>query len=285
MATRMNDEAKAFSEFLRGCPAIGEAVSGKTTTLTGACYRSDDAAKFVLVSEDGQVDIPVEAVQRFKVIDSGGLQAMVQLEVLTERISASTLQTLKELIKDPITDTRKETPFDTLKETPFDTTKEVPFDTRKETIFDTRKELIKEIPKEVAYDTYWEQAGPDWGQVVNPAAGGPGFAGAAAGAGMQPFVMATPHHASQAAVAMQPGAQAAYAGGYYPKSVAADPPGPHITRKELIKDPLADPITRKELVWETYVEGGPYTTVEGPGGLPGGGFGDPPVWNLPGLMF
>jgi hypothetical protein len=219
----------------------------------------------------------------------------VQLEVLTERISASTLQTLKELIKDPIFDTRKEGVFDTLKEVPVDTRKEVPFDTRKEStkdpIFDTRKELIKEIPKEVAYDTQWEQGGIDWGQVVNPAAGlnaadpAAGLAGAQAMA-MQPFVMATPHHASQAAIAMQPGAQQAaltLAETIHPKSLVADPG--HITRKELIKDPLSDPLTRKELVWETWVEGGPYTTVEGPGGLPGGGLGDPPVWNLPGLMF
>ena len=291
MATRMNDETKAFAEFLRGCPSIAEAVSGKTTTLTGSCYRSDDASKFVLVSAEGQVDVPVEAVQRFTVLEGEGLQRMVQLEVLTERISASTLQTLKELIKDPIHDTRKEGVFDTLKEIPADTRKEV----AKDPIVDTRKELIKEIPKEVAYDTYWEQGGFDWGQVVDPAAGA-GLGAQQAAAGMQPFVMATPHHASAAAVAMQPGAaQAAQLnvqgtlkpvladGPFTRKEMTKDPITDPITRKELAKDPILD--TRKELVWETWVENGPYTTVEGPGGLPGGGLGDPPVWNLPGLMF
>ena len=98
---------------------------------------------------------------------------------------------------------------DTIKELSTDHTfKELVNDTTiKEIIHDqTIKELVKEIPKEVA----WEGTGvadslvesiPDWGSVINPAIN-TGVVNPAAGA-LTPFVLATPHQASQGAVAQQ----------------------------------------------------------------------------------
>lgn len=167
--------------------------------------------------------------------------------------------------------------------------------------------------------TFAEGGGFDPGQVVtNPVTlqqnlGQPGT----------PFVMATPHHAPAHLLAMQagiqqPGVQAAAGPGGKQltqetgkelasdtlkepqfdtlkemnadtgKELIKDPPLD--TTKEIIKDPSWDTSkemlrdTRKELVYETWVEGGPFTAQEGtldPGGLAT----QPPVWNLPGTLF
>ncbi|MEO8449102.1 MAG: MvdC/MvdD family ATP grasp protein [Gemmatimonadota bacterium] len=149
---------KKFLEYLRTAPAACDAVSGKTALVTGTLYRADDADKFVLVTADGQTaEAPVDAVQRFKVIDQTGLNAVVQLEVATAKFGGAL--TVKELTKDPIFDPRNELP--------------------KDPVFDTRKEPI------------WDPPGTLWNDPPQQA--------------MLPFIMATPHHASAAALAAQPG--------------------------------------------------------------------------------
>ncbi len=107
--------------------------------------------------------------------------------------------------------------------------------------------------------------------------------------------MATPHHAPQAAIAMQelaasrvlnpPGMQQAKPiVSDVATSVTADVTA---TYKEIIKEPIRDwtykeiikepPLdTRKEMVFETIVE-----NQFDPGGI----LTNPQVWNLPGLMF
>ncbi len=85
--------------------------------------------------------------------------------------------------------------------------------------------------------------------------------------GMVPFVLATPHHAPQAALMAQglAGAgQGAFtlkeASGDVPKSAAKDGLQDPLTFKELIKDPLQDPMTLKELIKDPIQD--PITWVE-----------------------
>lgn len=117
-------------------------------------------------------------------------------------------------------------------------------------------------------------------QVVNPAA--------AMAGGPMPFAIATPHHASAEALAMQMGAPTAgYGGGqnYKPLPWEKHPWGEKIpwadTRKEMIKEPIHD--TRKELIgdpkriWEgTWDPGqisqGPLPEPWAGGGIQGFGF-------------
>lgn len=136
---------------------------------------------------------------------------------------------------------------------------------------------------------------PGQGPVINPQVN--------AAAAAAPFVMATPHQAPQHLLQLQAGAPAAQA-----QTLAAT--DLHPKRIETLKEPITDthkegiydtlkevqhdtvkeqiPETHKELivdthkeliidthkeVWETLIEGGPFTAVEGNQGFPGqGGF-------------
>jgi len=269
---------KAFADFVKSAPSAADLTSGRTTTVTGTVYRAEEADKFVLATADGQTaELPIDAVVRHKVIDASGLNAVSQLEVVIAKIAGRL--TLKELIKEPLKELIKDVIKDPAR-------KELP------------KDIIKEPIKEPIFDpgTLWNdppggtlQENIDIGDpgqvVVNPAA----QAGAAAG-GMTPFIMATPHHAPQAAVMQQqlagPVAAAAGLGGLTARTIKevitdhfADQPW---TRKELIKDPILD--TRKEMIWDTYKEAAYDTWVE-QGFDPGQGLGNPPHWNLPGMMW
>jgi hypothetical protein len=290
---------KTFLDFLKSAPAAKDALGGKTAVVSGTVYRGDADDKFVLTTSDGQTtEVPVEAVQRFKIVDQTGLNALVQLEINTGSLGHSAY-TLKELIKDPTFDTRKELAKDPI----WDTRKEL----AKDPVWDTYKEVVKEPIKEPIWDppgTLWGdppggtlQEGIDWGDpsqgVVNPAVGvGQQFGqqytqqgmqqGMPQQGGMMPFIMATPHHASQAAIQMQQNPHIA-------TTYVAD----HVIPKPAFSDHFQDPITRKELLWDTGKEpimdpqtrwegGGGHTQQEGVGNP---GQFDQPVWNLPGMMF
>jgi hypothetical protein len=135
---------------------------------------------------------------------------------------------------------------------------------------------------------------PGQGPVINPAVN--------AAAAAAPFVMATPHQAPQHLLQLQAGipaqAQTLAATDLHPKRIETLKEPITDTHKEGIYDTLKEvqhdtvkeqiPETHKELivdthkeliidtqkeVWETLVEGGPFTQVEGNQGFPGqGGF-------------
>jgi hypothetical protein len=223
-----------------------------------------------------------------------------QLELIVAKIAGRL--TLKELIKEPIKEVIKEVAKDPArKELPKDIIKEPV----KEPVFDPP--TFKEPVKEPIFDpgTLWndppggtlqEQIDPGQFGGINPVAAG----AAGAAAGMTPFIMATPHHAPQAAVMQQQlaGPMAASAAGlnaHTVKELITDHVADQIwtkkeltkdpildTRKELTKDPILD--TRKEMVWDTYKEAAGDTWVE-QGFDPSGGVVNPPSWNLPGMMW
>lgn len=191
------------------------------------------------------------------------------------------IDTFKESTTDPLIDTFKEPTTDPL----FDTS---PIqDQLKAPGLDTNP-LIDQV-KAPAFDTIQEGIGTiQEGTLPGlPPGGGinPGQRGLAGmGGNMAPFVMATPHHAPQAAVMMQQalggrglqGGAGQIGNPITLKEVIQDP---IITIKEMVKDPIQDPITWVETIF-------PGTLVENINpGLPGGGIINPPVWNLPGLMF
>jgi hypothetical protein len=316
---------KSFEEYLRESPAARD-VTGPVT-MVGAIARSTKDDEFVLMTGGQTIELPVDAVESYRVVQESGTQRVLELQLnparVRERLAKGPVDTLKEgpfdTLKEQPFDTIKEQPFDTVKEQPFDTIKEQPFDTIKEQPFDTLKEQTHDTLKEGPFDTFKESIkdpiadpitiqevatpGKQLGDPIDPGQLG-GMVNPAAGfMGAVPFVMATPHHAPQEVIARQ----AAAAG--MPQMQAAtvhfidmtgsspaidqiqtihvlDSPRttplidvqtlPHFdhapTLKELIKDPLQDPVT--------WVEGAGGSIME----QPGGGF-QPPVWNLPGMMF
>ncbi len=300
--SRTNRPDKSFADYVKEAPSVTEAAR-QTVMLVGTVMRSEKEGMFVLATPDGQtLELNVDVVNDYKPVPESG-QRMVQLEIYANRLPDDVLTRTLPAI-DRLT-TLKEAPFDTIKETGTDhitdqTIKEGPWDTLKEGSWDTLKEMgkdpIYDTLKEVVGDpnTLVEQigtavenigAGIPGGELVNPAMAG----------GAVPFVMATPHHAATAPMMMQ-----AMAGGQgLMKQPAIDGGGQAwgpITIKESYKDPIADTLkesykdpirdTLKELISDpnTWVEG-IGTIAEGVGQLPGGGVLNPPIWNLPGLMF
>lgn len=298
---------RSFADFVREAPHASESMG--TVSLTGVVLRSDNPDKFILATHGGQtMELPIEAVQRHTVIDDTGRHPTVQLEIgaqhlgsgqagsqsMRKTVIADPPITIKETWKDPIADqTLKEVHKDPL----HDTLKE----THKDPIFDT----IKEVNKDPIMDpiTLAETIFDPGTAVTDPAAG--------AGGGGTPFVMATPHHAPQAAVTMQ-NLAANMAARKNPategintlkeaqldtlKEVQHDTLKEqiHDTYKELIHDTIKELVhdTLKEVVADpTLIEaiggGGGGTAAEGIGGLGQGGGGtvNPGVWNLPGLLF
>jgi len=237
---------QSFEEYLRSAPAT---EAQDTVTLIGVVTRSEKEGNFYLSTGGQTVELPSSAVRQFRVVQENAPQKLVELDVdpaqlpqqagLAQRITnpqIDTIFTKKELIKDPIYDTRKEVTKDPI----FDTRKEV----TKDPVFDTFKEVVKD-PLTDPLTLVGEQVDP------SPIGGDP----AAGLGGLTPFVLATPHHASAAAVGLQAGAAAQ-------KSVAVEGANPYlggigtqvaadvhhtthwfdqlITRKEIAKDPIFD---------------------------------------------
>lgn len=241
MAEKPNkkEQGPSFADFLKEAPAAADLTGDDSVSLTGVVARSDKEGQFVLLTADGQsLELNTDAVKDYTVVQEQGPQKVVQLTVSAKALNPSAGATIgglrtgvadvitrKELIKDPI------------------------FDTRKELIWDTIKELIKDPQSDPwtwveQQGTLQEQIDPGGGFGVDPAV--------EAGGGLTPFIMATPHHASAAAVAMQPGAAAGGAA-ITLKEIPGD-----ITRKELIKESIFD--TRKEFIKDPITD--PITWVE-----------------------
>lgn len=238
MAERTNKpkEERSFSEFLKEAPAASEAL-GDDISLTGVVMRSDKEGMFVLATADGQtLELNANDVKSYDVVQETGPQKMVQINLSSRALNAATGATIGGAA-----------------------TRTLVFDTRKELLKDpiidvTRKELVKDPLTDPwtwveQQGTIQEQIDPTGGLGVDPAL-------EAGGANLTPFIMATPHHASQAAVGMQAGAGAVAGAALTLKELNFD----H-TRKELIKDPLFD--TRKELIKDPITD--PITWVENVG--------------------
>jgi hypothetical protein len=218
MADRPNkskESARPFAEFLKDAPSASEAAAEESIPLTGVVMRSEKEGMFVLTTQEGQsLELNADDVKNYEVLQEIGAQKIVRVDVSAKAFAggAGAVAGLRTLVSDYIT--RKEM--------------------IKDPIYDpTLKELIKDpIRKEVAKDVIYDPLTRvenvfDPNPEIDPAAEG----------GLTPFIMATPHHASAAAVAMQPGAF---------KPVYFDPTRKELiydTRKELAKDPLTDPIT------------------------------------------
>lgn len=222
-------EAKPFAEFLKDAPPASQASGEESIPLTGVVMRSEKEGMFVLATQEGQMlELNAEDVQNYEVVQETGPQKIVRVDVSAKALAtaggAGAIGSFRTMVYDYIT--RKEL--------------------IKDPIFDpTRKELIKDPWTDpwtrIETEGTIQETTFDPGLGVDPAVE----------AGLTPFIMATPHHASQAAIAMQPGA-AAY------KPVYFDP-----TRKELIKDPAFD--TLKELRKDPIID--PVTWVENTGTL------------------
>lgn len=212
------EPAKPFAEFLKDLPSASEAGAEDSIPLTGVVTRSDKEGMFVLTTQDGQaLEMNAEDVKNYEVLQETGPQRLVRVDISAKAFASAggALAGIRTLVTDYIT--RKELIKDPIKDPPYD----------------TLKELIKDpIRKEVAKDPINDPLTRvenvfDPNPEIDPAME----------AGLTPFIMATPHHASQAAVAMQPGAF---------KPVYFDPTRKELifdTRKELVKDPITDPIT------------------------------------------
>ena len=227
---KTNQPAKPFAEFLKDAPSASEAAAEESIPLTGIVMRSEKEGMFVLATQEGQMlELNAEDVKNYEVLQETGPQKLVRVDLSAKALGAaggiggirtmvSDYLTRKELIKDPLKDPIKDPLHDTLKEIIKDPI-------RKEVAKDPINDPLTRI--ENVFDPNPE---------IDPAME----------AGLTPFIMATPHHASQAAIGLQPG------GATY-KPVFSDP-----TRKELIKDPIFE--TLKEIIRD------PITWVENIGG-------------------
>jgi hypothetical protein len=285
-------DQQSFADFLKSAPGPGAEAQPSTLTLIGVVVRAETENTFYLATGGTTMELPVQAVKRHKVVQQSGGESVVELEIDPAAVPQETAH----LAKPPVVDTH---PLRDQIATRKELIKDPVFDTRKEIIKDPLVDTFKEVTKDPIADpiTWVETIDPGPFGGVNPVAGGgmgmPGMgmagmgmaemgAAAGAGAGMAPFVMATPHHASAAAVAAQPGTvvkgPVSDAGTSVTLDVAATPAfadirtNPYLDRpnthpyldfrqtfKEVIKDPITDPIP---IPWP---------------GLP--------VWNLPGMMF
>lgn len=287
-----------FAEFLAKAPTLDEAASDDSVELSGLVSRTTDG-RFAISTAEGQTyELDVAAVRDFTPLEGPQVAATIRIakEVFEKAMIHPIKPLRKDLLKDPIKEIIKEVPWD--HKSPYK-------DPIKDPITDTR--WNKDIHKDPLTDpltfvqeqtgTGFADAGgfdPGQGPVINPAVN--------AAAAAAPFVMATPHQAPQHLLALQAGipaqAQTLAAADLHPKRIETLKEPITDTHKESIYDTLKEvqhdtvkeqiPETHKELivdthkeliidtqkeVWETLVEGGPYTQVEGNQGFPGqGGF-------------
>lgn len=217
------EPAKPFAEFLKDVPSASEAGAEESIPLTGVVTRSDKEGMFVLTTQDGQaLEMNADDVNNYEVLQETGPQRLVRVDISAKALASAggALAGIRTLVTDYIT--RKELIKDPIKDPPYDTLKEL-----------IKDPLRKEIAKDPINDPLTRVENVfDPNPEIDPAME----------AGATPFIMATPHHASQAAIGLQPG-------GVSYKPVFTDP-----TRKELIKDPIFE--TLKEVIRDpiTWVE-------------------------------
>lgn len=315
MATRTDTEngnkgdGGGFAEFLRDAPSLDEASSGETTEVTGLISRTAEG-RFAVTTADGTTyDLEVGAVRRFQAVEGQGLAKMARLEIASEMLKAAAIRQIKPFIKDLRTDPIKDMILDTKHLFTDPVHKDISTDpigdkhSHTDPLIDPLNTYFSDSPgggtlQEGGGLTIAEAGG---GLTLAEGAGGipdptgqlgqPAF-GQAMQAGMTPFVMATPHQAPAHLLSMQAGVQ--------PQAMQQNPaqlkPFAHDTIKELAyaetaKEAIFDHThkemvfdTRKEMIWDTWVEGGPYTIVEQGGFDPGRVVTNPVQFGQPGFM-
>ena len=81
---------KSFAEFVREAPTSAEATGRRTVSLTGMVMRSEREDAFLLALPTGQtVELPMDAVEAYNVVQEGAQQRVVQLQVNAERLAAA----------------------------------------------------------------------------------------------------------------------------------------------------------------------------------------------------
>ena len=216
MADKPTD-TKTFAQFLDEQPAPAE-----TVTLAGYVTRCSHPGSFVLNTGGQTMELPAEAVKSYKVL-SEGPQKLVELEVVSSKIDTT------KIVKAVVTDVPQ----------------------HKNPLADifTHKEVTLDpiVGKQVHKDPILDPITIAEGHQIDP---GP-LATNPALAGLQPFVLATPHHAPASTIAAQMGAPAQLAHNTTPLRdyvTALSFDHPH-TFKELTKDPLTDVYTLPETIF------------------------------------
>jgi hypothetical protein len=182
----------------------------ETVKLTGYAARSSRTGSFSFATGGQTVELPVDAVKSHKVLNEGP-QQLLELEVLASKIDNQILKSIfADGLKPPHVDTIKETITDHISD--------------------------KFVPKDPVLDpgTLPEQifAPPESIQATQ----------------MQPFVLATPHHAPASAITAQMGGVAA---SHQTTLAHLDITLAALDRhtfKELVKDPIFDQYTLPETV-------------------------------------
>jgi hypothetical protein len=82
MSQHSEGDKGEFAAFLKERPSLVGA--GLVTVVTGHVFRSDGGRLVVAPAGVRMVEFPLEAVLRFKVMDSSGIHPLVQLHVMTD---------------------------------------------------------------------------------------------------------------------------------------------------------------------------------------------------------
>ena len=218
---------KTFAQFLEEQPAPAE-----TATLAGFVTRCARPGSFSFTTGGQTLELPTDAVKGFKVLDEG-LQKLVELELINSKIDLEALKAVPAYGgagKNPHADVYPP---------------KAPF---------TDPVVDKALHKDPLHDQFSlrETTHPDPNGLL------------VSSPGLQPFVLATPHHAPASTVA----AQSALHYGTTPiwDITSAVYDRPH-TLKEILKDPIQDLYTLPETIFNdptnTAAEG--VGTQAGPG--------------------
>jgi hypothetical protein len=167
-------EPKSFAQFLEEEPAPAE-----TVTMVGSVARSTRKGLFVLTSGGQMLELPIDAVTTYRVV-SEGPQQLVELQVVTSKIDSNRI--FKAAFADP------GHPTNVVLDHPY---------------------TVKEVITDPIADKH-PHTDPIFDPVYQPGSGIPDPTVLGGAAGAQPFILATPHHASPEALLTQiPGGGAA----------------------------------------------------------------------------
>ncbi len=204
---------KTFAQFLEEQPAPSE-----TATLAGFVTRCARPGSFSFTTGGQTLELPTDAVKSFKVVNEGP-QKLVELELISSKIDSQMLKAAPAYGgggKNPLADIYP------------------PKAPVKDPVFD------KVFHKDPLYDQF------SLPETIYPGPAPLEFSSP----GLQPFVLATPHHAPASTIAAQMGGPGALHPGTTPiwdiTSVLYDRP---YTFKEVAKDPIQDVYTLPETIY------------------------------------
>jgi hypothetical protein len=254
---------KEFTAYLSSASSLEDLTSGKRVVIRGTVHRSSETT-FALVTQTQILELPVAAVDKFKVIGNG-VHPEAELSVTAEALGAARTINPKQVVTDT------QTLFHSDRKLAIKDVHTDPISDRKHVFKDLHKDPIQDPITHIGdVGGTWQEQTFDPSQGINP------------DPVLTPFVIATPHQAPTQLLNLQAGVSPASRASAFKslqaetvKQVAHDN-----TLKEVIHDTHKEVVfdTRKELVFDTHkelietqVEGGG-TWQEGPhipGGFPG----------------